>query len=63
MNPNNSTSAFKTAREIIDLGVTEMPSLLEGVFQETGLAGFVGTSDVGKSTWLREFSTAIGIFS
>ena len=52
-------SAELTAKELLERGVTEMPMLLDGVFPRTGLVSLSGSSDTGKSAFLRQLAMAI----
>ena len=47
------------AKELLELGITKVPMLVEGLIQETGLVGITGSSDVGKSCFLRHLAIAI----
>ena len=48
-----------TARELLELNIKEIPMLVEGLIQQTGLVGLIGSSDVAKSTFLRQLSISI----
>lgn len=48
-----------TAKELLELNITEIPMLVEGLIQKTGLVGFTGSSDVGKSCFLRQLALSI----
>ena len=47
------------AFELYNLEIDEVPKLLDPFFQKVGLASLVGTSDSGKSTFLRQLSLSI----
>lgn len=47
--------------ELFNRKVTDIPKLWNPFLQKVGLAGFVGTSDAGKSTFLRQLSLAIAL--
>jgi RecA-family ATPase len=47
------------ALELYNLEIDTVPKLLEPFFQKVGLAALVGTSDSGKSTFLRQLSLNI----
>lgn len=47
------------AFELYNLEIDEVPKLLDPFFQKVGLAALVGTSDSGKSTFLRQLSLSI----
>lgn len=48
-----------TAKELLSLNITEIPMLVENLMQKTGLVGITGSSDVGKSTFLRQLAFSI----
>lgn len=52
---------FVTAEELLKRGYTKIPCLLEPLLPSVGIAGLVGGSDVGKSTFLRQLAVAIVI--
>ncbi|GIZ07908.1 hypothetical protein FUMI01_06350 [Flavobacterium sp. UMI-01] len=52
-------SNFKSAFDLYDLETEAIPKLLHPFLQKVGLASLVGTSDSGKSTFLRQLSLAI----
>jgi RecA-family ATPase len=47
------------AFELYNLEIDDVPKLLDPFFQKVGLASLVGTSDSGKSTFLRQLSLSI----
>jgi hypothetical protein len=47
------------AFELFNLNIKEVPKLVEPFFQKVGLASLVGTSDTGKSTFLRQLALSI----
>ena len=47
------------ALELFNLNIKEIPKLVEPFFQKVGLASLVGTSDTGKSTFLRQLALSI----
>jgi KaiC/GvpD/RAD55 family RecA-like ATPase len=49
------------ALELFNLNIESVPKLVEPFFQKSGLASLVGTSDTGKSTFLRQLSLAIAL--
>ena len=51
-----STQNMYSAFDLYNLSITEVPKLLDPFFQKVGVAGLVGTSDSGKSTFLRQLS-------
>lgn len=48
-----------TAKELLDRGLQELPCLWEPLFPKKGLVAVVGSSDIGKSSFLRQFALAI----
>ena len=64
--PNTSTvkaidgyKGMYDAFELYNLEIDNVPKLLDPFFQKVGLASLVGTSDSGKSTFLRQLSLSI----
>src|ERR1043165_3088844 len=47
------------ANTIMETGLLQMPCLVEPFLQQTGLACLAGSSDTGKSTFLRQLALAI----
>ena len=47
------------AHELFNLNIQEVPKLVTPFFQKEGLASLVGTSDTGKSTFLRQLALSI----
>jgi len=58
---NSSTIDYENlnAFELLNFNITETPKLVEPFFQKVGLASLVGTSDAGKSMFLRHLSLCI----
>jgi len=52
---------FSSALELYNQNTEVIPKLLEPFFQKVGLASLVGTSDSGKSTFLRQLSLSIAL--
>jgi len=48
-----------TADELIGNDITEIPMLVDPIFQKTGVVAFAGSSDTGKSSLLRQLSMNI----
>lgn len=48
-----------SAKELYEMGVKELPTLIEPIFPKTGLTVFAGSSDTGKSTFLRQLAISI----
>ena len=59
MSSEIATRPIMTAKELLELNITEIPMLVEGLMQQTGLVGITGSSDVGKSTFLRQLALSI----
>lgn len=49
-----------TAADLLTRKVEHIPCLIEPIFQAVGLAAVAGSSDVGKSAWLRQLAFAVG---
>ena len=56
---DHSDQSNFNALELFNLKIDTVPKLVEPFFQKSGLASLVGTSDTGKSTFLRQLSLAI----
>lgn len=52
---------FSSALELYNQNTEVIPKLLDPFFQKVGLASLVGTSDSGKSTFLRQLSLSIAL--
>ena len=50
---------YNALQLVTDESLTQEKSLLEGVFEKTGLACIAGSTDTGKSMFLRDFAIAI----
>ena len=48
-----------TGKELFDRHIEEIPTLLDPIFPKKGIILFAGSSDTGKSSFLRDFSVAI----
>ncbi len=48
-----------TGKELIDMGVTEYPVLVEGLIPKYEMAVIAGGSDIGKSSFLRDLAMSI----
>jgi archaellum biogenesis ATPase FlaH len=59
---STATSPFITARKLFETEANEIPSLIEPIFPKVGIVAVVGSSDLGKSTYLRQmaFQVAYG---
>lgn len=47
--------------DLLKMEVTELPTLLEPIFPKVGMMGFAGSSDVGKSSFIRHFAVAVAV--
>ena len=56
--PANNTAEI-TAQDLLNRKVESIPCLIEPIFQRVGLAAVAGSSDVGKSAWLRQLAFAV----
>jgi archaellum biogenesis ATPase FlaH len=50
---------IKSAKEIMEMGITEIPMLVKGLFPKYGMATLAGSSDLGKSMLLLQLTNAI----
>ncbi len=50
-----------SAEDLLKLDVSELPTLLEPIFPKVGLMGFAGSSDVGKSAFVRHFAVSVAL--
>jgi predicted nucleic acid-binding protein len=57
----NNKLIVKSALELYNHNIEVMPTLLNPFLQKVGLASLVGTSDSGKSTFLRQLSLSIAL--
>lgn len=48
-----------TAKELFELEVKEIPWLVHGILPKTGLAALAGSSDTGKSSFLRQLALEV----
>ncbi|GET20683.1 AAA family ATPase [Prolixibacter denitrificans] len=55
----NEEQKVFTALELFEMGITEFPMLLDPIFPKAGLTVLAGSSDTGKSTFLRQMAIAI----
>lgn len=56
---NASKSPFITATELFAMEHTEIPTLVEPIFPKVGIVAIVGSSDTGKSSFLRQLAYTI----
>jgi archaellum biogenesis ATPase FlaH len=50
-----------TGKELYEMDIKEMPWLIEGVFGRSGLCALGGSSDMGKSTFLRQLAISVAM--
>ena len=50
---------FYTGQQLLDMNVTDLPYLVEGLFPKYGLVCVGGSSDTGKSRLARQLATSI----
>ncbi len=48
-----------TAKELYEMNISEIPMLVESLIPKYGVVGLAGSSDCGKSTFLRQLSLSI----
>ena len=48
-----------TATTLLERGIVEVPKLIEPILQRVGVAAVVGSSDTGKSSFLRQMAIAV----
>lgn len=58
---NSNFNYIVTGRQMLDMGLVELPYLVDKIFPKTGLVAIAGSSDTGKSSLLRQFATSIVI--
>ena len=56
-----SENKFINGRQLLEKGLTEMPALIEPILPKVGLAAVAGSSDTGKSSFLRHLALAIAL--
>lgn len=60
--PNEADQFFcSTGEDILSRGIQEIPTLIDPIFPQVGLVALAGSSDTGKSSWLRQFAIAISL--
>lgn len=50
---------YYSAKELYELEIKELPVLIDPIFMKSGITVFAGSSDTGKSTFLRQLGLAI----
>lgn len=48
-----------TGEHLLKMGIVKVPTLIDPIFQKIGLAAIAGSSDTGKSSFLRQLAIAI----
>ena len=59
--PNNEVKPVYNGLELLKRNITELPTLLDPIFPSDGVIAIAGSSDIGKSTLLRQFALAVAI--
>ena len=49
------------AKELIERKITKLPTLVDPIFPRCGSIALAGGSDLGKSTFLRQFALSVSI--
>ena len=52
---------FHTASELLSRNIDEIPCILEPILPKVGLCGFAGSSDTGKSSFLRQLAISVSV--
>jgi archaellum biogenesis ATPase FlaH len=64
-NPTHETEErnffCSTGEDILSRGIQEIPTLIDPIFPQVGLVALAGSSDTGKSSWLRQFAIAVSL--
>jgi len=55
------SETFFSATELLNRKIDSIPCLLEPIFPKVGLCGFAGSSDTGKSSFLRQFAINVSL--
>ncbi len=55
----SKTKPFYSAKELLDRKATKMPCLIDPIIPKVGLCCLAGSSDTGKSSFLRQLGTSI----
>lgn len=55
----NANPTSYSAKELYEMGIKEFPTLIDPIFPRTGLTVLAGSSDTGKSTFLRQLAISI----
>ncbi|WP_159257227.1 AAA family ATPase [Tenacibaculum maritimum] len=58
---NNFSKDDYSGLKLFEMDYTELPTLLEPIFPKVGLASLIGSSDTGKSTFLRQLALSIAL--
>lgn len=58
---SNQLDFIMTGKQLLDMGLSDVPYLIEGLFPKVSVGVFAGSSDVGKSTWLRQLACSISM--
>ena len=62
LDPNSEPEKdFYSGAELIERDVEVLPTLLDPIFPKVGSVAIAGGSDIGKSTFLRQFAIAVSV--
>ena len=53
------SSNVKNGAELMNMGITKIPTLVDPIIPKVGIISLVGTSDIGKSTLLLQLCSDI----
>jgi len=56
-----ATEGIFSASELLNRRIEEIPCLLSPILPKVGLIGFAGSSDVGKSSFLRQLAISVAL--
>jgi RecA-family ATPase len=60
-NNENNAKGIYSATELLDRNIFEIPTLLDPILPKVGLCALAGSSDVGKSSFLRQLAIAVSL--
>jgi RecA-family ATPase len=60
VNEQEEVKSIYSATELLQRETENIPNLLEPIFPKVGLCGFAGSSDTGKSSFLRQLAISVG---
>jgi archaellum biogenesis ATPase FlaH len=59
LKPENVENFITTGETLLNMKTEKLPYLIEGLFPQTGMIALAGSSDTGKSTFLRQLATMV----